>query len=381
MADAGCPGAENEGDTGCPTPSRGPSLMPCLMELIQTPIPDYAFLEGAKMLFKYDLITPCNDGPYCIPLAIAAPMRMLHEKHEKELACGCKESFLRKLDYPMVLRSSAPPNLGKLTQILLEAACYDQCKCVLQNLSAGIIFQIVVDLIQRIQKLRLPIALETALSMRDVDFTLYGFGSSPLFPCENEAENEYLGRMAQEMATDDSYKQRLPNIIHYLWFRDLNAADNQQMALVFRYIILNLMHLLRQYCKTAALTSEVEEGRFLLIDYSQMNGKSMEPILRVLGNKLGEFLIQEPENFFSQCYKPEALCDTSPTRVMGTFLLDLLLMNTPEAWYPDADVECFIIHDCPDCNFQNDQCVCQAFKKCFPDVVEDILNPPQNDTC
>ncbi|VDM31875.1 unnamed protein product [Hydatigera taeniaeformis] len=349
-----CPGGENEGDTGCPPPSRGPSLMPCLMSLIQTPIPEYAFFEGAKMRFMCDLITPCDDGPYCIPLSIAASMQILHEKHEKELACGRGKSFLRKLDYPGMSQSTPPENLDKLTQILLEAGCYDQCKCVLQNFSAYMVFKIVVDLIQRVQNLRLPISLDTALAMRDVDFTQYGFGSAPLCVAEKDTESEHLSRMAQEMATDDSYKQRLPNIIHYLWFKDLNAADNQQTALLFRYIVLNLIHLLRQYIKTAARTSEVEDSRYLFIDYSQMNAKSVLPILRVLGNNFGEFLIREPPNFYSQCYRPEMVCNLSHTDIMGTFFLDLLLMNTPEAWYPNASVECFIIHDCPDCNFQNE---------------------------
>ncbi|KAL5106648.1 hypothetical protein TcWFU_002515 [Taenia crassiceps] len=351
----------------------GPAPVLNLLDVTRPTIPVARLFQVAQVPFTVDLLNHNDDGAYCIPLPIAAPMLILREKLAQELQLDYRRSFLHRLEFPTILRTDAPEIVDDLLGFLFNATSLEQCQNHFAAVSTRVVFETVVELIQRVQFLSLPISYETARIMLDVDFIRHKYGPPDEFIQPSGHEAAYVIQVIQDIIAAEALKRRISNILHYLWFRDLQNFNNEQVKLVFQFLVINFMHMLRMYCIAGgATTAGMEEGPFMVIDYVQMHAQSMEESLRVLGNKLGKCLILPPPAFLHEAGREVGLGSFSKVITSGKFFLNLLLLNQPGVWSPLAELRSFINHDQPDCNFQDENCICATLRTRFPQAVRGL---------
>ncbi|KAL5971553.1 hypothetical protein TSMEX_000724 [Taenia solium] len=352
---------------------NGPPPVFNLMDVTHVSIPIDVLLQQAGLRFGADLLTQNDDGDYCIPLPIAAPMLILREKAEEELHHGHRWSFLHRLAFPIIPRTNPPEILEELLGFLFQANSLEACRHQFATASTRILFELLVDLIQRVKFLSLPISYQTARAMYGVDLFKHKYGMRDDVLQQPISEAAYVNLVTQDIIANDAFKRRIPNILHYLWFQDLQNFYNLQVKFVIQFIVINLMHILRKYCIAGSATIDgLEEGPFMVMDYAQMRVDAMEEALRVLGTKLGKYLICIPHNFHREVEQEMGINAFPDTVLSGRFFVNLLLLNQPEVWSPMTELQSFINHDQPNCNFQAENCICESFRARFPQVVESL---------
>lgn len=349
----------------------GPPPIFNLHDAIRPTISVGRFFAGIGQRFEANLLTPNDIGDFCIPLSIAAPMLVLRGKLTAELQHDYTSSFLHRLQFPTVPRTNPPEIVADLLELLLQAETMEECQQHLANTSTRVVFEVVVELIQRVQSLCLPISYLTARAMNNVNLIGQEYGSWGELFQQPPPEATVVNAVTHDIIHLDAFKRRIPNILHYLWFQDLQAFNDERVKLVFQFILVNFMHLLKMYCHAGSATTDgVEDGPFMVIDYAQMNAEAMTDPLRVLGLKLGKYLIRAPRAFYAEVNQIMNLSDASEAVTSGKFLVNLLILNQEPVWLPMVRWESFINHDQPNCNFQAEQCICASFRERFPQVVE-----------
>ncbi|VDK39881.1 unnamed protein product [Taenia asiatica] len=352
---------------------NGPPPVFNLLEATRSIISIDMLLDQAGLRFEADLLTQNDDGDYCIPLPIAAPMLILREKAEEELQHGHRWSFFHRLTFPIIPRTNPPEILEEFLHFLFQTNSLEACRHQFATVSARILFELLVDLIQRVDSLSLPISYQTARAMYGVDLIKHKYGMRDDVLQQPIPEAAYVNLVTQDIIANDAFKRRIPNILHYLWFQDLQKFFDLQVKFVIQFIVINFMHILRRYCTVGGATTDgLEEGPFMVMDYAQMRADAMEEALRVLGTKLGKYLIRIPFNFYGEVAQELEINAFPDTVISGRFLVNLLLLNQPEVWSPLAELPSFINHDQPNCNFQAENCICESFRARFPQVVESL---------
>ncbi|EUB57526.1 hypothetical protein EGR_07617 [Echinococcus granulosus] len=343
-----------------------------LMHFITTPIPNSMLFGGSKIFFDRSLSVPGNEGDYAIPLAIAVPMIFLHQKHREELLHGRSASFINTLDHPIPPGALPWQVMKELVQLLFQASSLDECVQRFSSLTARMIFEVLVNVIQRAENLRVHVTYKTSSSMAIADFLRPGSWSQHPPPQPTQTMEEYMEQVKSAMIEEAHMKLYFYNILLYELYEDLKLPENQHCHLILRYILVNLTRLLRDFCMASALPDGLRDDRSLLFAYAGMRVESMSTILRVLGLKFGRYLIQAPPTSLQRKgpNQAEGAGDGQPPILAERILTNAILMNTPEAWYCGATVPEFLLHSVPDCNLQNPQCLCWSFLQIFPGALE-----------
>ncbi|KAL5971552.1 hypothetical protein TSMEX_000723 [Taenia solium] len=338
-----------------------------LMRFYRAPILNHQLFQGPTLSFDHTLLLPKADGDYAIPMAIAAPMGLLHMKHLQELAFGRETSFLRKLDHPFIHNASLGETMESMIKFLLVAPPFDECVNRFISLPSRIVFELLVNVIQRAEDLRVHLTCQTTATNTVAEF-LRPESWSPHPPSQpTQTMEEYMEQVEGNMAEETWMRHQVTNSLQYGLYEDLKRPENQQSHLVFRFMIINLMRLLRDFCLASPLPDGVVEGRSLLLDYARTHVESMSTILRVLDLKFGRYLIK-PASLSNHREGGDNYMGQSV--LAGRILTNTILLHTPEAWHCGATVSDFLLHSVPDCNLQNPQCLCWSFQQRFPGALD-----------
>lgn len=364
----GSESAQNERAEGAargqrsPPPWIGGPPIFSLMQFCRTPIPNRQLFQGPTLSFDRTLLHPKTDGEYAIPMAIAAPMSLLHMKHQEELIFGRKASFINKLHHPSGSNALSGQAMEEMIEFLLLDPPFDACMDKFISLSTRAVFDLLISVIQRVENLRVHLTCQTTVTNTTADFLRPDTWSPHPPPQSTQTMEEYMGQVEKNMTEESWMRHHVINCLHYELYEDLKRPENQQCHLVFRFMVINLMRLLRDFCLASPLPDGLMGGRALLLDYARTHVESMRTILRVLSNKFGRYLIQ-PSSL------PDSEGDVELPILAGHILTNAILLHTPEAWYCDAKVLDFLLHNVPNCNFQNPQCLCWDFQQRFPNAL------------
>ncbi|KAL5106724.1 hypothetical protein TcWFU_003566 [Taenia crassiceps] len=363
--------AQNEGlaepsDRHSPPPWIGLPPIFNLMRFYRTPISNHQLFQGPTLSFDRTLLLPNADGDYAIPMAIAAPIGLLHMKHLEELTYGRAASFINQLDHPVIPNALSGEDMEKIVQFLLLAPPFDECVERFMPLSARMVFEVLITMIQRAEDLRVHLTCQTTFTNTIADFLRPESWSQHPPPQPTQTMEEYMKQVEGNMAEEMWMRHHVANSLHYGLYKDLKRPENQQLHLVFRFLVINLMRLLRDFCLASPLPDGLVDGRFLLLDYARTHVESMRTILRVLAIRFGQYLIQ-PSSLPN--HEARERGEMEPQVLAGRILTNAILLNTPEAFYCDAGVLNFLLHSVLDCNLQNPQCICWSFQQRFPDAL------------
>ncbi|KAM7533150.1 hypothetical protein Aperf_G00000124294 [Anoplocephala perfoliata] len=342
---------------------NGPPLLLGIVDSYQPTISLETLMQGKLIRFHRDLITSSDEGAFSIPILIAGPMLILRYKHEEEVESGgAEKSFLNELERPAKLKPAGQMSIGRIYDQLSGAASLENFWNVLGQLPTRVVFEFLVNVIQRL-KPKVKMDVRTAMNMSTIDLASPGF-LNPGAAKSIRIRTDFLKAMKLETATENQFKMRLCNAISYMWAKDLtrnNVPENQM--LIFRFIMVNFIHIIRTFFKAEAKNTAIANDRFLIINFNSIHNARTNPLIQVMGVKLGRFLINIPEDVFQLCYKDEPASVYYRTALPVFTFSNLLLMNTPETFYPSPKREEFIHHDKTGCNFDNPQCVCQSINQ------------------
>ena len=327
-----------------------------LMESIRYRIPFQHYLTN-KMFFQRDLQTVDEQGVCHIPLCIAATMIVLQKKHEAELCSGVEYSFLYKLDYPYSPSSACEFGLDRMAECLIyESKTLEDVERKLETYPARYVFEVLVELIQRCDGIKVKFSVNPLKYCSELNLI-----SKPekleLFACPEE-ETAFQERIMNAQVENSLFRGKIMNFIHYEFNKDLNHMDNQCVAVCFRFIITNLIAILRRFYATAANTSIVKDDKQLLINYTNVHRESMLSIMKVMGCKLSRYLICLSPTFIQCYFGDKTNCTRELHAITDKVLINILLLNTIEAWYKDACLREYVQHSIPTCNFDEPNCSC-----------------------
>ncbi|MTV28205.1 hypothetical protein FTX61_22850, partial [Nitriliruptoraceae bacterium ZYF776] len=217
------------------------------------------------MSFDRTLLFPKDDGDYAIPAAIATPMILLHIKHQEELALGREASFINKLDHPLIPNPLPGEAMEEAIQYLSQAPPINECMQRFMSLPTRTVFEVLVNVIQRAEDLRVHPTCQTTITNTIADFLRPDTWSPHPPPQSSQTMEEYMDQVEGNMAEETWVRHHVTNRLHYGLFEDLKRPENQQSHLVFRFMVINLMRLLRDFCLASPLPDGLVEGKSLLL--------------------------------------------------------------------------------------------------------------------
>lgn len=344
-------------------------------------IVEEVFEELPTMAFEPYLLAPWQRDslghPIEVPVCIGGPLVCLRDKHEDELKCH-HPSFVETLRVQQLPGSQLRECEDLATWAIFECTTFEACREALFTKTARYIFEVFLKILARLEIKPYPISEKTRdlvnkLSLLEpvhpygahINQVLFdaalAFSADPE-TAQNRASQHNTASTTQSRSqeivnfiqqtykcsnVERQQKLRLTNIFNKSMFQDLYMVMEAKMRNSLRFIIRNLIFIIRRYTNQACADLKVSRNETWLLNMINMRPQASEFAMREIAQRIGPLLFRFP---LFTCLEFELA-----TRTM----MNIFCANNDKMWLSGQKIESILTETGPpQCHTG---CICQGY--------------------
>ncbi|VDD77927.1 unnamed protein product [Mesocestoides corti] len=350
------------------------------------PISEQDLANLPKVTFDQSLLRVAENGIE-IPLCLAGPMLVLQAKHNEQVSSTPMRSFLEEI---AGVETSSPGLAGRgsairkmSTWLLYQCETLDQCKNALKPTPPLVLFEIIVEIIRRLEPVPFYVTLRTCRVMEKVNFLN---PNDPFDPTDAELCQETPAMFWSDVEgnanpTQIEYKKlcetqvqntfitstRLGvlNIVNCLFFKDLYLTRSYLMRNIVRFLIINLIALVRKYCFYLCSEFPLLMTPLYIIHEAQLKPFQIRSVLNNVAKAFGPLIFRLDVRWRNHIIRTHDLMDSdnlerevaAMARILTESIMrNILCTNSDYAWMPGRPMSAIIYHTSSNCP---DECICR----------------------
>ncbi|CDS43625.1 expressed conserved protein [Echinococcus multilocularis] len=347
-------------------------------------------LDGPSMRFDETLLRPVECGGVQIPVPLGAVFVTLHRKHNEQMSGEPFYSFLQDGNFDYNISSDMEDaELGATLDTLVSSnITLEECYNTLDKYDAGALYRLLYRLMRRLSFKPFPISgrsceiISTIDLFDDTDPVLRGhlkfwekepigmeFEQPESFQLP-EIDDKNRKKLVRETINVWQWRHeriRAMNMLNNCLFHDQLLVEDVRVRHMLRFIVANLVELVKSYAKKAFKEELLPNDAMLHVAALMLHPVEMRRIICRIARTFSQVLFRLEINWVTNKvrqypYRQDRVTwawERAIWDMQAHILKNALCVNYSNFWNPRVELKEKIIHDNKECN--QAACACRFF--------------------